>query len=1120
MSRLSAAYLTAYQKLNPEQKRAVDLIDGPVLVIAGPGTGKTQLLSTRVGRILEMTDAAPQNILCLTFSEAAAFTMQNRLVQLIGSAAYEVNVSTYHSFGSELIRSYLKEDVRPADELILHGVLSEVLTSLDYSNPLKKDYYIGSIKELISGYKRALITPNQLEQICTANEEFILAATEMVKLNIQPTPRINIKELPAYRNLLAASDQLPTTAEDLPIDKVTPLKTIWLEQLSSAIDDCSESGKMTALSKWKSSWLEKDATAQLRVTGLKTLSRQRAFSEIFTRYNTALKDKGLYDYDDMIMHAIDGLNAQPDLKYSLQERYLYILLDEFQDTNEAQFSLVELLSDNPINERRPNILAVGDDDQAVYAFQGAHYSHMQRFYQNYDKVEIISLKTNYRSTEGIIRLADSIRGQIEDRLNLAPKLLEPSIDTRQTNAKKKEEIKRVELKLDVEQLAWVGEYINKLIKKGEVAADEIAVLAPKHKYLIDLIPYLSAQGIPISYEQKDNILESERLVDLINGGRLIVGLSTNDNSTADALWPVVLSQQQWSLPASLIWEFSWQARDGHKSWSEILLTHQKTGPIALFFIRLAQIERYTPFESMLGYLLGSRELELNEDDVKTFVSPFYSTYFAGLDDPDQSMIKAGQWKLIGQLTILRARAIASSEESLTLSGLISLIDAYKAAGLKIIDSNPFQSSDRAVNLMTAFAAKGREFRVVILIDLTDQAWGASARERTSSIALPPNLSQVRAGSSSSDDRLRLLFVAASRAKQQLLLTSYQEDLAGSKTSPLRYLNETGDNEKGILSPYLPTNSQTVLTPNIPPQSEKLLAKPLWFDAFHMDYGRDLKRQALLKDRLSKFVLSATKLNDYTDVSRGGPGKFYLDNILQFPKTQPLSAQYGTAMHLSMDWQFRQAKALGRQPKLNEVIAQFTKQLAGRRLPPEDYQKFLARGENALTSYFSQQTLPIEFNNQDLSEETFSTVFGDNNIRLNGKIDRLIVDKKTKTITIVDFKTGDSYERMSNSDIRSMHHKRQLYFYKLLIELSGRFNGYSVSGGIVQFIEPESAFGTLGQFKQVNITFDSDYFAQTKKLIEAVWANILSLNFKTQKNYKQTAAGIREFEAELIKSLNI
>src|SRR5205085_9333447 len=130
----------------------------------------------------------------------------------------------------------------------------------------------------------------------------------------------------------------------------------------------------------------------------------------------SLRRQMLYDYDDMILRAIDALESNPELKYSLAERYSYIMLDEFQDTNPAQFKLVQLLTDHPVHEGRPNILAVGDDDQAIYAFQGADHTNMATFINHYRDVKTISLEQNYRSWEDLVQTDNNIVDQIESSL--------------------------------------------------------------------------------------------------------------------------------------------------------------------------------------------------------------------------------------------------------------------------------------------------------------------------------------------------------------------------------------------------------------------------------------------------------------------------------------------------------------------------------------------------------------------------------------------------------------------------------------------------------------------------------------------------------------------------------
>ncbi|HZM63566.1 MAG TPA: UvrD-helicase domain-containing protein, partial [Candidatus Saccharimonadales bacterium] len=164
-------YQEALQKLNTNQRLAVETIDGPVLVLAGPGTGKTQLLGVRAAHILAQTDTLPQQILCLTFTENGAENMRERLTRFIGKEAYDVNISTYHAFGSEIIRRFPEafSELRlqaPVDELSKHRALQTIVENLRYDDPLKQtQHHIGDLISTISEVKRALLKPRDLRAI-------------------------------------------------------------------------------------------------------------------------------------------------------------------------------------------------------------------------------------------------------------------------------------------------------------------------------------------------------------------------------------------------------------------------------------------------------------------------------------------------------------------------------------------------------------------------------------------------------------------------------------------------------------------------------------------------------------------------------------------------------------------------------------------------------------------------------------------------------------------------------------------------------------------------------------------------------------------------------------------
>ena len=1097
----AALYAEAYKDLNAEQKAAVNQLDGPLLVIAGPGTGKTQLLATRVGRILEQTDVSAENILCLTFSEAGARAMRQRLTSLIGMPARDITVSTYHGFGRTLIANFPERfspetlAAQAADDLMLDKLMRQVQAELPYSNPLKSDFYLSDLKSLISGYKRALITPDLLEQAITNNQLFMNAANGLMHDIFLPDFRLSKSTIPLFELLLTNSANLPSSK----IENIYPLKELWLEQLENALLQSSDMSKTIPLRIWKDKWLEKDGQGHFLVSSNNMLHKQQSLVDAYRLYNKYLTNQGLFDYDDMILLAIKGLEDNPDLKETLQERYLYIQLDEFQDTNEAQLRLVELLADHPVNERRPNILAVGDDDQAIYSFQGAHYSHMERFYHLYRDVKLIGLTKNYRSTAGIINLSDQIRAQINNGLNLTTKKQLSAVEEQDG-----EDIERVELPKDVEQLAWVSTFIARQIKESKLKASDIAVFAPKHNLLLELIPYLHAHGIAINYEKRNNVLDDPLINELLSAAHLAVNL--NNAHTANRYWPQVLSHAYWELPTSLIWDISLQAHQTKTAWIDLLLANKITKNIALLFIRLNQIADDTSFELMLNYLIGNIELQINEPNLPAIKSPFFNFYFSGLNANNASF-DTTSWQLLGQLSILIAKAKAANDQAINLAAFVDLCESYTEAKIGIVDNSPFREGEDAVNLMTAYASKGQEFEAVILINCINSVWGRSSRRQSSRITLPPNLAHVRINNNNDDEKLRLLFVATSRAKRKLIMTSFLESISGKVSEPLTYLNEHV-RDKIPISPFLPDKFQQIEQPKL--TSLKLEnTVPTWWSR-HLDNFK-LDSKALLTDRLTNFYLSATSLNNFTNVMNGGPQQFFLDTILKFPTVQSPRAEYGSALHISLDWLFKQTRAnKGLAPTLDLLLIEYERILKQRYLDKNDFKHLLKQGRDALSVYVSQVSQDISAD--DLSEQSFSISIGENNaIRLNGKIDRLIINKSERSIKIVDFKSGTSYNRWNKNDAKSFHHERQLYFYKLLIEQSAKFKGYTVSSARLQFVEPDEN----GLINNLELNFDSAYQAQLEHLINVVWQRIIHLDFPDTSSYSDNLSGIKAFEKDLL-----
>ncbi|HJQ08680.1 MAG TPA: ATP-dependent DNA helicase [Candidatus Saccharimonadales bacterium] len=1190
-----STYKQAFDRLNKAQKTAVTTTDGPVLVIAGPGTGKTQLLTTRIAHILATTDTLPQNILCLTFTDSAAQTMQERLGDMIGQEAYDVTISTYHAFGSDIIRRFPdhfadQADLQPIDDLGIDRTFRAIIASLPYSNPLKySDAYLPDIKTLISDAKRALLTPQDLRTIATKNLHFIKTASPIVQHTLQGLYRIDKKTIPLFQQLhtalahrdsqtrrtgfviqetqakrsrkVAAEPRVSAATppresgfldhETSALTQTTSLEDLLLENLETALEQTNKTGKTQSLTAWKNTWLAKDMDGQFIIDGTKANQKLLAAADIYEKYLAELKARNLFDYDDMILRAVQALETHSDLRYTLQEQYLYILLDEFQDTNGAQLRLAELLTDNPVNEGRPNVLAVGDDDQAIYAFQGANYSHMLKFKDMYKNVLAVPLTQNYRSHTEVLQTARGIAEQIEERLHHHFPSIEKTLTAENTSLPKEAIIERREAQSDVMQYAWTARRIRKLIDSG-VPPSEIAVLAPKHKYIEPLLPFLQQQSIPVRYEKRENVLDDPGVHQLLRMSELCLALAANETARANALWAEVLSFGFWKLPTSLIWHLSWQTTDEERSWTDELLQNAELKPIALFFIRLGQLVKTETLETMLDYLIGSIPLDLNEPGYTAFRSPYYEHYFGqavdksahgGEGDTSESqefastagestanpvkrpgeaeavasektsVMQADFWNLLTNLIVLRARLREyrrDNDDRLYLNDFIDFIIAHRAADLKILNTSPYASGTEAVRLMTAFKAKGMEFAAVFVLAVNDEAWGSKARSTGSRISLPPNLQFIRYAGATNDERLRLFYVAITRAKSQLYLVSHIKNYAGKAMTRLKYLNETTDEYGVVHSPLLPPDKQLVQ-----PAEDSTLTPTTELAAYwqrrHEQALTSTDMRSLLQDRLRHFQLSHTHLADFIDIVHCGPHHFFLKTLLRFPQTPRAEMQFGNAMHETLEWIHIAAKQNGELPETQAILKAYERRLQAKRLSQHDETQYLERGNAALKAYIEQRTHTIALSNvveHDFKNEGVLT----NKAHLAGKIDKLIIDRQAKTIAIVDYKTGKGFSKWAR-DIKLHKYRKQLYFYKLLVEGSHSFAGYTVTDAYLEFVEPDEA----GNIQELHLSFEPNEAQRLQKLIENIWLRVTTLNLPDTTNYSKDLAGIETFEEDLLTS---
>jgi DNA helicase-2/ATP-dependent DNA helicase PcrA len=454
------AYLAVYKKLNQAQKKAVDTLDGPVLVVAGPGTGKTELLALRVANILRLRDVSPHNILCLTFTENGALNMRNRLASFIKQDAYRVGIYTFHAFANSIISRnpeyfYQAANFSQASDLDRAQIFTEIFETLPHKHALASFHseegyvYLKDMMDRIKHIKSGGYTPSEYSALVESIAKEYPAINKV--LHGWPEGRASIKNISLYDPIVQSLHSIGTL-------NATYLATT----LAQSIERASENRKMEAISDWKKKYTINDGE-QVVLKDSYLVDKIRGVAEIYSIYTEMLHKKGLYDFDDVIIEVGHVLRNNSVLKNELEEQYQYILIDEFQDTNDAQMSLVHAISSSYIHEGRPNVMVVGDDDQAVYKFQGAEISNIINFRNNtYKNVEIIVLDKNYRSHQAVLDLARSIVtqgiGRLENKYGDISKVLS------QGNASIKEsKIAITEYGSDIEEFTRTAQYVHKLI---------------------------------------------------------------------------------------------------------------------------------------------------------------------------------------------------------------------------------------------------------------------------------------------------------------------------------------------------------------------------------------------------------------------------------------------------------------------------------------------------------------------------------------------------------------------------------------------------------------------------------------------------------------------------------
>lgn len=1053
-----------YDKLNKEQKQAVDKIEGPVLVLAGPGTGKTQLLGMRVANILKQTDAKAQNILCLTFTEAAAANMTERMAKIFGPEAYKVSVNTFHGFCSSTMNQYSEffyngAQLKTASDLEKTEIVSNILRDLPYNNPLSGNFanmptYLKSTMSEISNIKRQSgLTPDKLRELAKQNLDFIgFVEQEMAEAFKKPFGRkkddidSNINQiLPALQKIA----KYPHTEYSL--------AELIAKDFTAAIETSQKEKKTTALTAFRNQYVNyKKGKLIDRSRSEKIL----ALADVYEKYNKELLEKGLYDFDDMILNVSECLENNSDFKAELQERYQYILIDEFQDTNDAQMSIIYKLTDYD----NPNIMVVGDDDQAIYSFQGANINNVTKFVKHYSSygIEKIQLYQNYRSTETILSLADSVINVSEIRLK---KSIFTKVNDLITNQKETSEkpVQFLSSNIKADEYSFVAKKIALEIKNQK---KDIAIIAKKHNDLLEILPYLEAEGIHnIAYENRQNALESVPIKQLELLARIVTYIGSKRNVEANNLLPELLAHPAFDLKPINLWSLSLSVERG-KIWLEEMIKKEgKLAEIAKWLIDMSIETQNMTLEQALDALFAKyhQEYYFNENEL-TYHPNKYFEYLMDL----KSIRQAVREQKLSEIP--------------TLKQFIEILDAYRRFNISINTIRHFGDESK-VHLLTAHKAKGLEFDEVFILDSSTQKWLGS-RNGQNNIVMPNNL-QISADHDE-NELWRLLFVAITRAKSRLFLTHHLFDDKGKSLKPLEFDSFTDQT--------IEIDAQKTNLKKPDPSWNTELVKP----------NSNLKE--LLADTLINYKLNATAINSFINLEYAGPEFFLLNNLLRFPSAKSANAEFGSAIHNTLKSAHNFFIKNNNKIPINEAQKIFKIDLASRNLILTDYKFFLKKGLDLLETYLDW----VDFNKQQIAEQKITSKLGD--MTLNGNLDLIQIDKKMKTIIVFDYKTGSPFDKFdSGLKFKTHGYKQQLMFYKLLIENSAEYEGYSVDLGIIHFVEPLD-----DGIKTLSLEYNESELKEFTELIHIIWQHIQNLEFPDVSKYENNLRGSLNFEKDLLE----
>ena len=1028
-----ATFQKYYNALNPEQQAAVDAIEGPVMTIAGAGTGKTQILAVRIAKILLETQIDPYNILCLTFTDSGVAAMRKRLIEIIGPTAYHIKVCTFHSFCNEVIKDnpeefLFKRDFTQIDDLEKIQLLQHIIDELGVRSPIRPHgdpyFYQFDLESRIKDLKKENLSP----------ETFTIKIHEIGEFLNKLAPLfsnfLEIKGAPPEEEINKFSPELifPQIKIDTPtkiqLSYLNYYQHLWTNYQNALTGQKrQDSTKRTAF---------KNALKDFIQGSQKDLPKQQELAKAYSLYQAKLSERARYDYEDMILlvsqrFALDNLQTHGGLLRKYQETYQYILVDEYQDTNSAQNQTVDLLGNYFTS---PNIFVVGDDDQSIYRFQGASIENIIDFHKRYaEEVKLVTLISNYRSQQTVLDAASAVVSHNQNRI--ANYL--PAIDKNLQSAR---DLTVSPLELSIYETEnsenfGIATTIQKLIAEG-TSPQEIAVLFRSHHNAEDLIELMFKLQIPFELKAGSDILKNLDINKLIQLFRTIESPNDNEKLVQTLFLDFLQINKQDILKLSHYFFVNRLEKAGYNIYQILSLPEH---------LKQARIEvplRLQKFASLLAeWKDNSLNLTLSEFFDKVIKKSLYLEYL---------MKKSNRLEQLNRLNTLfkEIKNLTKKNHAVTITEFLDQLRLRAENRLKL-NEEPLQTNKNAVQLMTAHASKGLEFEHVFLLKCTNKNWGKTTNK--DKIKLPKGLIKseiIDEKLQAEEDERRLFYVALTRAKLMVHL------------SYARFRSEQNKQKEDISTIFLseipPEHLTSIDTTDIENRSLEQL-ETIFFTPPEPDFNEQEK--AFIQKLAQDHIISPTSLNNYLAC----PRKFMYQNLVRIPQAKNKSSAMGSAIHASLDFYFKQYKKSRIKPDKSLLTLRYKYYLEKELLTEKDYKERLQIGQNILNDYYDQYA--DSFNPDTRTEYNFSQ-HGVNidGIPLTGKIDKITADTTNPhNLTVTDFKTGNCDSALQKTR-HGQDYWRQVIFYKILCDHSPifkrDFQNASMQSGVLEFLEPSKA----------------------------------------------------------------